>query len=94
MLLIKSFEMALNSRHRTEKLNIKDTEIRKTKTEKDENLVLHGAFRIFKSSHYRCSMKKGVLKNFTKFTGKHLCLSLFFNKVVGFRHISLQRNHH
>ena len=21
----------------------------------------------------RCSMKKGVLRNFTKFTGKHLC---------------------
>ena len=27
--------------------------------------------------------KKGVLKNFAKFTGKHLCQSLFFNKVVG-----------
>ena len=26
-------------------------------------------------------MKKGVLKNFTKFTGKQLCQSLFFNKV-------------
>ena len=25
-------------------------------------------------------MKKGVLRNFTKFTGKHLCQSLFFNK--------------
>ena len=25
-------------------------------------------------------MKKGVLKNFTKFTGKHLCHSRFFNK--------------
>ena len=25
--------------------------------------------------------EKGVLKNFTKFTGKHLCQSLFFNKV-------------
>ena len=29
----------------------------------------------------RGSMKNGVLKNFTKFTGKHLCQSLFFNKV-------------
>ena len=28
-------------------------------------------------------MKKGVLKIFTKFTGKHLCQSLFFNKVTG-----------
>ena len=27
--------------------------------------------------------KKGVLRNFTKFTGKHLCQSLFFNKVAG-----------
>ena len=26
--------------------------------------------------------KKGVLGNFTKFTGKHLCQGLFFNKVV------------
>ena len=25
--------------------------------------------------------EKGVLKNFTKFTGKHLCPSLFFNKL-------------
>ena len=27
--------------------------------------------------------KKVVLENFTKFTGKHLCQSLFFNKVTG-----------
>ena len=27
--------------------------------------------------------KKGVLRNFTKFTGKHLCQSIFFNKVAG-----------
>ena len=25
-----------------------------------------------------CSVKKGVPKNFAKFTGKHLCQSLFF----------------
>ena len=25
--------------------------------------------------------KKGVLTNFAKFTGKHLCQSLFFNKI-------------
>ena len=30
----------------------------------------------------RCSMKKGVLRNLTKFTGKHLCQSLFFNNVA------------
>ena len=27
-------------------------------------------------------MRKGVLRNFAKFTGKHLCQSLFFNKVA------------
>ena len=27
------------------------------------------------------SLKKGVLRNFTKFTGKHLCQSLFFIKL-------------
>ena len=38
---------------------------------------------LYRSSHQRCSIEKGVLKNFTKFTGKHLCQSLFFNKVAG-----------
>ena len=33
--------------------------------------------------------KKGVLRNFAKFTGKHLCQSLFFNKVVGLRPATL-----
>ena len=28
--------------------------------------------------------KKGVLRNFAKFIGKHLCQSFFFNKVAGF----------
>ena len=36
-----------------------------------------------RSSHRRCSVKKDVLRNFAKFTGKHLCQSLFFNKVAG-----------
>ena len=36
-----------------------------------------------RNSHRRCSVRKGVLRNFAKFTGKHLCQSLFFNKVAG-----------
>ena len=40
-------------------------------------------FISFRSSHWRCSVRKSVLKNFAKFTGKHLCQSHFFNKVVG-----------
>ena len=27
-------------------------------------------------------MKKGVFRNFAKFTGKHLCKNFFFNKVT------------
>ena len=36
-----------------------------------------------KGSHGRCSVKKDILKIFAKFAGKHLCQSLFFNKVAG-----------
>ena len=36
--------------------------------------------------------KKGVLKNFAKFTGKHLCQSLFFNKVAGLRPVKFPVN--
>ena len=30
---------------------------------------------------YICYMKKVVFKNFAKFSGKHLCQSLFLHKV-------------
>ena len=43
----------------------------------------------FRSSHHRCSVRKGVLRNFAKFTGKHLWQSLFFNKVAGLRPATL-----
>ena len=39
----------------------------------------------FRSSHRRCSVRKGVLKNFAKFTAKHLYQSLIFNKAAGLR---------
>ena len=35
-----------------------------------------------RSSHQKCSARKDVLRNFAKFTGKHLCQVLFFNKVA------------
>ena len=41
--------------------------------------------RIFKSSRPEMFCKKGILRNSTEFTGKHLCRSLFFNKVEGLR---------
>ena len=33
--------------------------------------------------------KEGILGNFTRFTGKHLCQSLFFNEVAGLRPATL-----
>ena len=41
------------------------------------------------SSRPEMFCKKGVLRNFAKFTGKHLCQSLFFNKVTGLRPVTL-----
>ena len=40
-------------------------------------------FPKFRGRHRRCSVKKGALRNFAKFTGKHLCQGLLFNKVAG-----------
>ena len=41
-----------------------------------------------KSNHWGCSVKKALLRNFAKLTGKHLYQSLFFNKATG---LSLQK---
>ena len=43
----------------------------------------------FRGSHLRCSVKKGVLKNFAKFAGKGLCWNLFFNKAANLRPATL-----
>ena len=40
-------------------------------------------FQKCRSSRPEVFREKGVLSNFTKFIGKHLCQSLFFNKVAG-----------
>ena len=50
--------------------------------------------KVSKEAEYRSSRpevfyKKGVLRNFAKFVGKHLCQSLFFNKVAGLRPATL-----
>ena len=41
-----------------------------------------------RSSRAEVFCKKGVLRNFAKFTRKHLCQRLFFNKVAGLGEIS------
>ena len=38
-----------------------------------------------RNSHRRFSVKKVVVRNFRKFTGKHLCQRLFFDKVADLR---------
>ena len=42
-----------------------------------------------RSRHPEVFSKKGVYKNFAKFTGKHLCQSLFLNKVADHRPATL-----
>ena len=44
---------------------------------------------LLRSSHRRCSVKTGVFKNLQKFTGKHLCCSLFLIKLQVFRPATL-----
>ena len=44
-------------------------------------------------NHRMCSVKKGVLRNFAKFTGKHLCQSLFSNNVAGGTFEIQKQNH-
>ena len=38
---------------------------------------------------WKWSIEKSVVKNFAKFTGKHLCQSFIFIKVVGLRPATL-----
>ena len=45
--------------------------------------LLSGSWSLVRSSHPEVFCNKGVLRNFAKFTGKHLCQNPFFNKVAG-----------
>ena len=45
----------------------------------------------YRSSRSEVFYLKDILKNFTKFTGKHLCHSLSLNKVVGFRSLKFAK---
>ena len=65
--------------------------LRKDKTKINKNVLIECQKQksicilkdlIDRSSHSKCSVTKGVLGNFAKFTGKHLCQSLFLNKVA------------
>ena len=49
----------------------------------NRNVALHRTSRLDVFS------RKGVLRNFANFTGKHLCQSFFFNKVANLRPATL-----
>ena len=53
--------------------------------------VNHHQDYLHRSSCPEVFCKKGALRNFTKFTGKHLCQSLFLNKVAGLQPATLSR---
>ena len=45
-----------------------------------------------RSNNRRCSRIKSVLKNFEKFSGRHQCRCLFFNKVARLKSSTLLKN--
>ena len=74
------------------------------KTFKNERITLVGRGKIitekkkgvvknfndhFQKQPPECSVKKAALKNLANLTGKHLCQSLFFDKVAGLRPANL-----
>ena len=45
-----------------------------------ENFFFRSLALWYRSSHRRCSVRKSVLRNFVKYSGKHLCQNPFFSK--------------
>ena len=54
-----------------------------------EALNLEVTFLNLKSSHQSGFIRKDVLRNFAKSSEKHLCQSLFFDKVAGLKRLCL-----
>ena len=52
-------------------------------------LIKKGLLLLFKQQKQPPEAEKDVLEKFARFIGKHLCSSLFFNKVVGLRPVTL-----
>ena len=62
------------------------------KKKKTRQVVLIKNVKVVLLSHRRCSVEKAVLNNFMKYSEKHLCQSLYFNKVEGWR-LTLWHSH-
>ena len=54
-----------------------------TKWDKNKEIMIIQCWFIHKSCRRRCSIEKRYSYKFCKIIGKHLCQSLFFNKVAG-----------
>ena len=83
-------ERALKSIYQDYNCSFKEL-LRKGKTQINKNVLIECQKQksicilkdlIDRSSHWKCSARKGAFGNFAKFTGKHLCQSFFFNKVA------------
>ena len=60
-----------------------------TKFLESSGLQTYSAMIAIKKQPPQVFYKKDGLKNFAKFTGKHLCRSLFFDKVAGLKPVTL-----
>ena len=78
------FSIIINC-HTAKLPNLLAGEVSRTSTFKNSfgQLLLHWVNQMDRNSHRKCSVRKGVLRNFAKFTATHLCQGLFINKVVG-----------
>ena len=56
---------------------------------KNDIRITKSTFFCFQKQPPEVFCKKSVLRNFAKFTGKHLCQSLFFNNVTDLRPAAL-----
>ena len=54
-----------------------------------ETAIMIEVFRGLQKQPPEVFYKKGILRNFAKFTGKHLCLRVFFNKIAALRPATL-----
>ena len=52
----------------------------------EDDFVIKKVKSTVRSSRPEVLCEKGVLRNFAKFTGEHMCQGLYFNKVAGRRH--------
>ena len=79
--MCKNFEKEYTSAAAFEKQPCRN--VSKINSSSEAAIKIYFSISLFRSSRTEVFCKKIVLRNFAKFTGKHLCQGLFFNKVAG-----------